>query len=202
MLLRPAMSRLATLCLSVNSGSCLTTAVFATFHSAVKQCMCQRSETIHCFRHVTVRCTQTSGTDAHAPCINSLRVPRGINTKLRTPGHITNAFLCLFPRSLSQVTVSSRAVPCRRTKTDLFVSDLAVRWPGVRHMLALDQAEAAGYVVSLTCALAMQPYKAQVLCQSSCFLCLSAFTTYSAYTYDWTFDVTTLQDQHWSRSNS
>ncbi|KAL3153302.1 hypothetical protein ABBQ38_011646 [Trebouxia sp. C0009 RCD-2024] len=49
----------------------------------------------------------------------------------------------------------------RRTKTDLFVSDLAVRWPGVRHMLALDQAQAAGYVVSLTCALAMQPYKAQ-----------------------------------------
>lgn len=30
-------------------------------------------------------------------------------------------------------------------------------------MLALDQAQAAAYVVSLTCALAMQPYKAQVL---------------------------------------
>lgn len=42
------------------------------------------------------------------------------------------------------------------------MSDLAVRWPGVRHMLALDQAQAAGYIVSLTCALAMQPYKAQV----------------------------------------
>lgn len=70
----------------------------------------------------------------------------------------------LFTGKVAAQMLTAGAVLCRRTKTDLFVSDLAVKWPGVRHMLALDQAQAASYVVSLTCALAMQPYKAQVLC--------------------------------------
>lgn len=69
----------------------------------------------------------------------------------------------MFTGKVSAQLLTASAVPCRRTKTDLFVSDLAVKWPGVRHMLALDQAQAATYVVTLTCALAMQPYKAQVL---------------------------------------
>ena len=69
--------------------------------------------------------------------------------------------------------LTASPVLCRRTKTDLFVSDLAVKWPGVRHMLAQDQAQAATYVVSLTCALAMQPYKAQVLCSILCLSTLS-----------------------------
>ncbi len=51
----------------------------------------------------------------------------------------------------------------RRAKTDLFLADLAVQWPGVRHMLALDPNQAAEHVVNLTCALGVQPYKAQVL---------------------------------------
>lgn len=84
---------------------------------------------------------------------------------------------CCLPKSEK---LSSTDVPCRCTKTDLFVFDLAVKWPGVRHMLALDQAQAAAYVVSLTCALAMQPYKAQVLrwmlCPWSVGLCLLVAT--------------------------
>ena len=88
---------------------------------------------------------------------------QSIPTSIHLDTHEKDAFGHLFSVNLPGVSASSGAVACRRTKTDLFVSDLAVRWPGVRHMLALDQAQAAGYVVSLTCALAMQPYKAQVL---------------------------------------
>ncbi|KAA6428486.1 MAG: crossover junction endonuclease EME1B-like [Trebouxia sp. A1-2] len=49
----------------------------------------------------------------------------------------------------------------RRGKTDEFLADLAVRWPGVRHMLAVDPHQAAEHVLNLTIALGLQPYKAQ-----------------------------------------
>ena len=61
--------------------------------------------------------------------------------------------------------LESLATACRRSKTDLFVFDLAVKWPGVRHMLALDQAQAVEHVVTLTYGLGLQPYKAQVSMQ-------------------------------------
>lgn len=51
---------------------------------------------------------------------------------------------------------------CRSQTTNTFIADLAVRWPGVRHMLAIDVNQAAEYVVNLTSALALQPYKTQV----------------------------------------
>ena len=51
---------------------------------------------------------------------------------------------------------------CRPDKPKKFLADLAVRWPGVRHRLAVDANQAAEHVVNLTTALALQPYKAQV----------------------------------------
>ena len=44
------------------------------------------------------------------------------------------------------------------------MADLAVRWPGLRHMFAMDSNQAAEYVEFLTLTLAVQPYKAQVGC--------------------------------------
>lgn len=90
-----------------------------------------------------------------------IRVCGVANANIRIPVTKYNCVCCSQARPLPSCYVST--MPCRCTKTDLFISDLAVKWPGVRHMLALDQAQAATYVVSLTCALAMQPYKAQVL---------------------------------------
>lgn len=51
---------------------------------------------------------------------------------------------------------------CRIKATRAFVADLAVRWPGMRHMFAMDANQAAEYVEFLTLALALQPYKTQV----------------------------------------
>ena len=51
---------------------------------------------------------------------------------------------------------------CRIKATQKFIADLAVRWPGMRHMFALDANQAAEYVEFATLALALQPYKAQV----------------------------------------
>lgn len=60
----------------------------------------------------------------------------------------------------------------RRGKTDQFLADLAVRWPGVRHMLAVDPHQAAEHVVNLTIALGLQPYKAQVWLPCMSNLCI------------------------------
>lgn len=66
-------------------------------------------------------------------------------------------------RSEQRFAEQGCVVVCRRAKTDLFLADLAVRWPGVRHMRAVDANQAAEHIVNLSCALGIQPYKAQVL---------------------------------------
>ena len=64
------------------------------------------------------------------------------------------------------VCIRATYMQCRQYRPDKpkkFMAGLAVRWPGVPHRLAIDANQAAEHVVNLTTALAMQPYKAQVI---------------------------------------
>ena len=85
---------------------------------------------------------------------------------------------------------------CRRGKTDEFLADLAVRWPGVRHMLAVDPHQAAEHVLNLTMALGLQPYKAQVhpdSWDSLLLLCMHWLTYFHAH-------ISAYAHCHWLKS--